>query len=414
MMSSQKNGTLSRPQMAPSGHFFNNMLLFGRILHNAGLDINPDRMVDMVHALDWVAIGKKSDFYFVLRTLCVQRREALPVFDAAFEIFWNQFGQDMLPSVAAAEPPVLWSERPALASSSAEKRAESDSADTRGKLPVIELTPVYSRREQLATREFAAMTPEELTAARRLLSRFVWSLGTRRTRRLVVGPGPLLDVRRSVRRSLRYGGEPFELVQRRRKVKPRPLIVLADISGSMERYSRLLLHLIYSLSRGLGQKVEAFVFGTRLTRITRPLYNRDMDQALADVAQTVVDWSGGTRIGDSIKTFNQEWGKRVLRGGAVVLLISDGWDRGDPDLLRVQMERLNKSCYRLVWLNPLLGSADYEPLTRGMQAALPYVDDFLPVHNVASLEALAAHLASLGMHNRRRVHIGEAAFIGAR
>ena len=151
----------------------------------------------------------------------------------------------------------------------------------------------------------------------------------------------------------------------------------------MERYSRLLLHLIYSLSRGLGPKVQAFVFGTRLTRITRPLYNRDMDQALlADVAQTVVDWSGGTRIGDSIKTFNQEWGKRVLRGGAVVLLISDGWDRGDPDLLRVQMERLSKSCYRLVWLNPLLGSADYEPLTRGMQAALPYVDDFLPVHNV--------------------------------
>ncbi len=413
-MSSQKNGTLSRPQMTPSGHFFNNMLLFGRILHHAGLDIDPDRMVDVVHALDWVAIGNKSDFYFVLRTLCVQRREALPVFDAAFEIFWNQFGQDMLPSVAAAEPPVLWSETPALASSSAEKRAESDSADTRGKLPVIELTPVYSRREQLATREFAAMTPEELTAARRLLSQFVWSLGTRRTRRLVVGPGPLLDVRRSVRRSLRYGGEPFELVQRRRKVKPRPLIVLADISGSMERYSRLLLHLIYSLSRGLGQKVEAFVFGTRLTRITRPLYNRDMDQALADVAQTVVDWSGGTRIGDSIKTFNQEWGKRVLRGGAVVLLISDGWDRGDPDLLRVQMERLSKSCYRLVWLNPLLGSADYEPLTRGMQAALPHVDDFLPVHNVASLEALAAHLASLGTHSRHRQYIGQAAFIGAR
>jgi uncharacterized protein with von Willebrand factor type A (vWA) domain len=163
----------------------------------------------------------------------------------------------------------------------------------------------------------------------------------------------------------------------------------------MERYTRLLLHFIYSLTAGLDQPVESFVFGTRLTRITRQLHERNVDQALREVTRAVPDWSGGTRIGEALKSFNFDWGRRVLGRGAVVLLISDGWDRGDVDLLRVEMARLQRSCHRLIWLNPLLGSPDYEPLTRGMQAALPYVDDFLPVHNLASLEDLARRLSDL-------------------
>ena len=178
-------------------------------------------------------------------------------------------------------------------------------------------------------------------------------------------------------------------------MRPRPLVVLADISGSMERYTGLLLHFVLGLARSLDQPVEAFLFGTRLTRVTRELHRRGSDQVLREISRAVPDWSGGTRIGQALKTFNYDWARRVLGRGAVVLLISDGWDRGDIGLLRHEMARLQRSCYRLIWLNPLLGSAEYEPLTRGIQAALPYVDDFLPVHDLASLEHLAVYLQGL-------------------
>jgi uncharacterized protein with von Willebrand factor type A (vWA) domain len=205
-------------------------------------------------------------------------------------------------------------------------------------------------------------------------------------------------MRRTLRRSLRSEGEVFSWAYREQKLKPRPLVVIADISGSMERYTRLLLHFIYGMKAALNQPMEAFVFSTRLTRITRPLQIRDLDLALKNVGQLVNDWAGGTRIGESLKVFNFEWGRRVLGRGAVVLVISDGWDRGDAELLKREMARLKRNCHRLIWLNPLLGSADYEPLTRGIQAALPYIDNFLPVHNLASLEDLANRLADL---NRR-------------
>jgi uncharacterized protein with von Willebrand factor type A (vWA) domain len=227
------------------------------------------------------------------------------------------------------------------------------------------------------------------------MTALVWQLGERRTRRRKPGKGRLLDLRRTVRKSLRYGGEVLEWARREPKYKPRPLVIVADISGSMERYTRLLLHFIYSLTAGLDQPVEAFVFSTRLTRITRQLHGREVEAALREVGQAVSDWSGGTRIGEALKAFNFDWGRRVLGHGAVVLFISDGWDRGDVDLLRREMARLQRTCHRLIWLNPLLGSPEYEPLTRGMQAALPYIDDFLPVHNLASLEDLARRLTDL-------------------
>lgn len=398
-----------------SGELVHNLILFGRILHALGLDVNPGRMVDLVEALGYVEVGRKADFYHTLRGLLVHGQTEIPLFDQAFDLFWRRhdggvelslgdlWRQTRPPHTLLTPPPLRQNDRP-LSESAA---PESDEAQT-----IIEITHTYSAREALRRKDFGAMTAEEVAAVRQLLAEFVWRLGERRTRRLHNGPGARPDLRRSLRRNLRYGGELVEWRTRQRKVKPRPLILIADISGSMERYTRLLLHFLYSLAEGLEQPVEVFVFSTRLTRITRPLRHHAPEQAIAEVARAVPDWSGGTRMGEALKSFNFEWGRRVLRGGAVVLLISDGWDRGDPALLGREMARLQRTCRRLIWLNPLLGSPHYEPLTRGMQAALPFVDDFLPVHNLVSLEELAGHLAQLDERRPRAVNLSGAAFIG--
>jgi uncharacterized protein with von Willebrand factor type A (vWA) domain len=370
------------------------------LLRGLGLDVNPGRMIDLVHALDYIEVGRKADFYNAVRSLLVHRREDIPLFDEAFEAFWRKpaDGWTTLDLRAMGERKRL--RRPLFAAPplrqppAAPPQAEDDRPHA-DEPPIVQVTLTYSAREVLRHKDFATLTGEELDAIKQLIATLVWQLGERRTRRKQPGHGQLLDLRRTLRRNMRYGGEVIEWAYREPKVKPRPLVIMADISGSMERYTRLLLHFIYSLTAGLDQPVESFVFGTRLTRVTRQLHERDVDQALREVTRAVPDWSGGTRTGEALKSFNFDWGRRVLGRGAVVLLISDGWDRGDVDLLRVEMARLQRSCHRLIWLNPLLGSPDYEPLTRGMQAALPYVDDFLPVHNLASLEDLARRLSDL-------------------
>ena len=222
-----------------------------------------------------------------------------------------------------------------------------------------------------------------------------WNLGLRRThRKAAARKGSYPDMRRIIRRNLKYGAELLEVTWRKTKQKPRPLVIICDISGSMTLYSRLLLHFIHTISNGL-MNVETFVFGTRLTRITRQLQKRDVDDAVRDVSKIVQDWSGGTRIGDALHFFNYTWARRVLGRGAVVLLISDGWDRGDVSVLKNEMDRLQRSCHRLIWLNPLLGSPDYRPLTIGMKTALPFIDDFLPSHNLDSLIHLGNLLSSV-------------------
>lgn len=243
------------------------------------------------------------------------------------------------------------------------------------------------------------MTSEELEAVKVLMRLLTFRLGVRRTRRLRSGNGQRPDLRRTLRLSYKTGGEVMIWALRGPKFKPRPLVILADISGSMERYTRLLLHFLYGLAQSNNQPVEAFVFSTRLTRITRQLQDKNIERALGELSQVVHDWAGGTRTGESLKKFNYEWGRRVLGRGAVVLFISDGWDRGDVNLLGTEMARLHRSCHRLIWLNPLLGSPVYEPLTRGAQAVLPHVDDFLPVHNLASLEDLVIHLSEISIRN---------------
>jgi uncharacterized protein with von Willebrand factor type A (vWA) domain len=389
-----------------SGQFLHNLLLFGRVLRRLGLDINPGRMMDLVSALEHIEIGKRSDFFYAARTLLVHDREDLPLFDEAFEFFWRKPSERWdvewqgLTRRRKPQGPVVT--HPPL--KEAPPQNDNSTSSSSQEMTVIEVTRTYSDRELLRHKNFAEMNAEESEAVKKMISGLLWKVSERRTRRHRPGKGHLIDLRRTLRRSLRSEGEIFSWSYREPKLKPRPLIVIADISGSMERYTRLLLHFIYGMKAALSQPVEAFVFSTRLTRITRPLQIRDLDLALKNVGLLVNDWAGGTRIGESLKTFNFDWGRRVLGRGAVVLIISDGWDRGDVDLLKREMARLKRNCHRLIWLNPLLGAPDYEPLTRGIQAALPNIDHFLPVHNLASLEDLAVRLADLNQRSTGGSH----------
>jgi hypothetical protein len=379
-----------------SGQLLGNVLVFGRVLRGLGLDAGPDRMLDFLHALDHVPIGDKADVYHTARALFVRGRDEIARFDQAWEIFWRKpaEGQTSLDLRSMGERRRF--RRPSFASSALPTpSAGGNHEPTTDSPPVLQVTRTYSAQELLRHKDFGELTAEELEEVRRAIRDLAWKVSRRRTRRLKSGEGRILDLRRTLRRSLRHGGEILEWSRRERRDHPRPLVVLADISGSMERYTRLLLLFLFALSRALDGRIETFLFGTRLTRVTRELQGRDAEEALAEVSRAVPDWSGGTRIGEALREFNFRWGRRVLGRGAVVLVISDGWDRGEPGRLASEMARLQRSAHRVVWLNPLLGSPDYEPLTRGIRAALPYVDDFLPVHSLASLESLARRLETL-------------------
>ncbi len=380
--------------VVPSGHLFEHLVLFGRFLRALGLDVGPGQIITLGEALNYIDITNRQEFFHAARAILVHRREDLPVFDLAFEYFWRPRRNPLLIPVEVnpelirrqLRMPPLEMFRPA-----GDKPPERKRDD----LVVLEKQLTYSPVEVLRKKNFEAFTWEEVQQAKALMKTLVWRISPRRTRRRRPGRDRRRpDFRRLIRRNLRHGGELVELAFREPKFKPRPLVVLCDISGSMERYSRMLLHFVHTLTNGLD-RVEAFVFGTRLTRITRQLKRKEIDEALAEVVRVVDDWSGGTRIGDAIKTFNYRWARRVLGQGAVVLIISDGWDRGDVSVLAREMARLQRSCYRLIWLNPLAGMRGFEPLARGLQAALPFVDDFLPAHNIESLEQLGKLLSTL-------------------
>ena len=378
----------------PDGHFLNNFLLFGRLLRRLGLNVHTGRMLDAINVLEDIGIRRRMDVRSALRTLMVHRREDIPVFDEAFAVFWRQ-RKDRLSSldlrsmgeqrryrrIEAAPPPLNGAD-----GSQPENGAAADR---------IDLSRTFSAREVLQAKDFADFTRQEARQARQMLASLHWNPGLRRTRRKQPGRGTELDVRRSLQRNVKFGGEMLLLQNRRRKEKPRRLVVICDVSGSMESYTRMLLHFIHSLYAGLESRVEAFLFATRLTRITKQLAHRDIDQAVDGVSKAVPDWSGGTRIGAALKEFNFNWARRTLSWGSIVMIVSDGWDRGEPEILSDEMRRLQRSCRRLIWLNPLAGREGYESLTRGMQAAEPYVDDLLPVHNLAALMDLAAHLNGL-------------------
>ncbi len=388
------------------GHLLHNLLLFGRVLRGLGLDVHSARMVDVVHALDVVGIRRKRDFRQTLRTMLVHRHRDLALFDEAFDVFWRPPKDDLTTLDLRSIGEQRRFRQPQLAPPSAGDGAADDGETDGGPGDRVDLTRTYSAREVLRQKDFAEFTAGEIDTARRMMDELQWQLGERRSRRWVAGRGAAIDLRRAARRNLRYGGELLDLPRLKRKQKARSLVLICDVSGSMERYTRMLLHFIHSVADN-WDRVEAFLFATRLTRVTDRLSRRGIDDAVTGVARAVPDWAGGTRIGESLRTFNYRWSRRTLGWGSVVLVISDGWDRGDPEVLARETARLQRSSYRLIWLNPLLGSESYAPLTRGIQAALPFVDDHLPVHNLASLQDLAQHLNALPPHRpARRQHVG--------
>ena len=397
---------------------------FGRSLRAARLAIDLGAAVDFARALTLVDIADREQVRAAGAALFVRRRDDRPVYDAAFDRWWRRRGGRHTPEFqpsslrreeeAAAEdkaqgatPPEPGAERGSVRPDERGTPVPADSNDdTENDAPIegVVVSPdAYSQGEVLRHREFDRMTPAELREAERLVDALVPRLERRRTRRYELhSHGRRLAPRAMFRRNLGTGGQLLTWVWRRQIREPRSLVVLCDISGSMERHSRLLLRFIQALSAASEVRTESFVFGTRLTRVTRLLRDRDRDRALARVADSVNDWAGGTRIGDSFRTFNQRWARRSLRTSGVVVVVSDGWDRGDPAMVAAETARLRRNCHRLVWLNPLAGTPGYQPLAGGMRAAFPYIDDFLPAGTVASLERLGEILGGVRAGDTRR------------
>lgn len=375
-----------------------NLLLFPRALRQAGIAVSPSQTLAFLRGLRWLEIGDRRQVYHAGRALLVTRREDLKLYDAVFERFWRRPGT--LPPAGRTRRPAPPRERSRQRPFTVVNYLAVKARLFDEEIEIGDRAGTWSGEEVLRSKDFAAMTPEELDAVARLIRELRFAACERRTRRQVRDrKGAALDLRRTLRTAARWGGVPLALERRNAKIKPRPLVLIADVSGSMEKYSRLVLQLFYALARGLKQ-VESFVFGTRLTRITPQLALRNIDRAIAEAAQEIADWAGGTRIGESLGDFNRRYSRRVLGRGAVVVLVSDGWERGDTARLRREVRRLAHRSHRLIWLNPLAGRAGYEPRAEGMAAALPFVDDLLPAHNLQSLEQLAERLA--GLPSRRR------------
>ena len=374
-----------------------NLTLFGRLLRGLGLPVSTARMLDLAEALPLLEVFRREEFHAAAAALLTHRREDRELFDAAFALFWetppHRWSRARLPGT-----PLRRQRRPPPATFRV-GRSSSARRDDRPPRPVAQRT--WSDREVLERRDFSDLDEEELREVQRLIREAGWEAARRRVVRFRPGGRRFLDLRRTLRQGLRSGGEWVRLERRRRREKPRPVIALADVSGSMEKTARVLLHFLYGLAQGSPGRVEAFCFATRLTRLTPKLSDRRVDRALARASEAVRDWSGGTRIGDALRRFNHDWARRLPTSSAVVVLVSDGWDRGDPALLAAEMERLRGLAWRVIWLNPLLADEGYEPLTRGMQAALPFVDDFLSAHDLVSVRELAEHLRRLSPGARK-------------
>lgn len=381
-------------------HFLENILLFPRMLRQAGLPISPEQTLNFVQAAALVDIASREELFHAARSMLVTRQEQLRLFETLFNRFWRVHARGEWANHGnwQTQKERRRRQRPYnVVSYMAHKTRLADEA-----VDVADKSATFSNMELLQRKAFAEMSDEELDAVKQLIREMRWQVSLRETRRMApASRGHRLELRRILRSATKYGGTPLELAWQERKIKQRPLVIIADISGSMEKYARILLQFAYSVSHSL-KDVECFAFGTRLTRITTPLKLKNIDRAVGDAAREVVDWSGGTRIGESLQDFNRRWSRRVLRRGAVVVIISDGWERGDVTQLEQAMRFLHHRSHRLIWLNPLSGVSGYEPLVEGMAAALPYVDDFLPIHNMQSLIALSRRLASLGKHRSLR------------
>ena len=381
-----------------SGRLGANLMYFARTLRAAGLPIGSGAVLDALRAVEAVGVARRDDFYWALHAVFVRRADQRPLFDEAFHVFWRN--PKLLERVTSLLLPTVHVPRQGDARPLSRRLSEAlfagreREARTREAESEIELdaTLTWSDREVLRSRDFEQMSAAELAAAKAAIARLRLAIPPAPTRRYRTHPhGSLVDMRTTLRRSLRFGSGAFELARRRRRRKPAPIVVLCDISGSMSRYSRVLLHFAHALARD-RTRVSSFVFGTRLTNVTRQLRDRDVDAAIERAGAEVADWDGGTRIGRCLAVFNREWSRRVCGQGAVVLFITDGLDRDVGEGLESQADRLRKSCRRLIWLNPLLRYDGFEPRAAGMRALLPHVDELRPVHNLDSLEDLCVAL----------------------
>ena len=365
-----------------------NVISFARLLRSLGLRVDPGHTRLFLEALQVTGLTRQADAKAAGRAVFVRRREELAPYDAAFDMFWRRS------TVKGGVSPRLARMRQKTPRASGNPAANSETPAENGRVDVV-APSTASACEVLRTADFAELTAEEARDVEAMLGALRPGLPMRPSRRRVMATrGGRLAMRYMMRRALQTGGEPVVWRWLRRAVRPRPIVLVADISGSMERYSRFLMRFGHGLARS-GAPVEVFVFATRLTRITRELRVRNPDTALEHVARKVVDWDGGTRIGESVRTLNRRWVRRTIRSGAIVLIASDGWERGDPELLGRELATLRRSCHRLIWLDPLADRPGFEPATGGLRAALPHVDAFLPCATVVSLEELATRLTTL-------------------
>ncbi|MEE8271067.1 MAG: VWA domain-containing protein [Alphaproteobacteria bacterium] len=385
----------------PSGRLALNVMHFCRVLRAAGLPVGPGKVLHALQAVETVGIARRADVYWALHAALINRRDQRDIFDQAFHIFWRN--PDLLKRAMALMLPQVdggAGERREqlirrLADALREDRVpgEGESPD-QDDPPDVDLNAsmTFSDKELLQTIDFEQMSSDEIAQAKKAIARMHLPIRPLPTRRFVVDSrGPRIDMRRTLRRSLRAGGAGIDLVRKRARTRPPPIVVLCDISGSMSQYSRMLLHFLHAVTND-RDRVFSFLFGTRLTNITRFLRDKDVDRALEKVGAAVEDWSGGTRIGGCLHEFNRWWSRRVLAQGALVVLITDGLDRDAGDVLKLEIDRLHRSCRRLIWLNPLLRYEAYAPKSIGARAIMPHVDEFRPVHNLASLADLASVL----------------------
>jgi uncharacterized protein with von Willebrand factor type A (vWA) domain len=389
--------------MTPPGLLAENLIHFARVLRRAGLPIGPAKVIDALHAVQAVGLERRDDFSYALSAVLVNRREHQFIFDQAFEIFWRDSNQlehllnELLQQIGGLRrfdtPSKKIAERVAQALL---PKASLAPRNTEQLPPDIQFDTRFtvSAREVLQHKDFASMTSEEVDEAKTVMRNLRLPLPMLPCRRLRARPrGGQVDLRNTMKQMVKQAGSVALLRRRSPYLRHPPLVVLCDISGSMDSYTRMLLHFVHAITSD-RDRVHTFLFGTRLTDITRHLRYRDVDVALAKISHAVADWAGGTRIGQCLKEFNQRWARRLLGQGAVVLLISDGLDSDAGEGLTQEMERLGKSCRRVIWLNPLLRYEKFEAKPAGIRAMLPYVDDFLPVHNLASLTELGRALTA--------------------
>jgi uncharacterized protein len=381
---------------ASEGRLAENILYFARALRAAGIPVGPGAVLDALEALSVARVGTRDDFYWTLHAVFVKRHEHTVLFDQAFRIFFRKRGYiekmiasmlpEIIPGAPKAPPPGAQRIQEALFSGLNEREQNKSEVEIDARLTV-------SEQEILQKKDFAQMSAAEIAAAREAIARLTLPLDLVRTRRLAPNRrGHLIDIRRTLRASMKAGGAVIDLKYLGPRVKEPPIVALLDISGSMSEYTRLFLHFLHAATDA-RKRVTTFLFGTRLTNVTRAIRQRDPDEAFAACSANVVDWSGGTRIASSLHAFNKQWARRVLTQGAVVLLITDGLERDADEMLDFEMDRLHRSCRRLIWLNPLLRFAGFEARAKGVQTMLPHVDELRPIHNLESMGELVRALS---------------------